>query len=86
MKQRYDLNSSVEVWKLYQLIKDKGIITFQELENITNKNKGSLSDQLKPLTSAKIVLREGSGKRGHPATYRLINTTKYACPCCGKVI
>ena len=86
MKQRYSLDNSIEVWKLYGAIKNKKLITFQELKATFDKDGASISGQMKPLILAKIVIREGSGKRGHPATYRLANNKEYNCPCCGKVI
>ncbi len=65
-KNRYNLMESKEVYSLFlEIISNPGI-SFQDLTSITKKDKGNLSQQLKPLVKQKIVFKEGSGKKDHP--------------------
>lgn len=82
---RYDLDKTFACWEIYfYLIKINKPISFQDLATQTKKDKGTLSQQIKPLIKQKFVFTKGSGKKNHPLMISAIKK-QIECPCCKQV-
>lgn len=85
MKERYDLNKSIESWKIYFFIKANPNTTYKEIGKAFNKDRSNICLQLKPLRQANLIKIKGGGKK-EPFLISAKNNKKYVCPCCQKVI